>query len=164
MKSIYDALTDPDKLKVMGDYGWVNQKQKNDGMILLLTNGTFLFEKSVNKGTSHHWLGWQNSEFQAEKLRISGWLRFSEKPVPQDNFGMKVCNINHNDFMKSCEEGEWCYFTVVETCRSQDNDNNHVLLIFDGMKQAMSIHIFKLKMELLRCGKSVNISFISFIL
>ena len=162
-KGTYDTLTDTDDLKVFGSHGWVNHKENNAGKISLLTKETLLYEKLVAKNAKNQSIGWQDDKFVKEELRISGWLKFSEKVAPHYDFGIKVCNRNRSEFLESCTEGEWCYFTVVETCGAAANGANQVLLIFDGMKKAISVHIFQLKMELLSCGKSVNICFISFI-
>ena len=156
-KGTYDTLTDTDDLKVFGSHGWVNHKGNSAGKISLLTNETLLYEKLVARNAKNQSIGWQDDKFVREELRISGWLKFSEKVAPHYNFGIKVCNRNRSEFLESCREGEWCYFTVVETCGAAANGANQVLLIFDGMKKAISVHIFQLKMELLSCGKSVNI-------
>lgn len=162
-RGTYDTLTDTGDLKVLGSDGWVDYKENSAGKVSILTNGTLLYQKLAASYAQNQSIGWQDSKFQNEKLRVSGWLKFSEEVVPENDFGIKVCNISHNGFIESCIEGEWCYFTVVETCGSADDGGNQVLLIFDGMEKAISIHIFQLKMELLKCGKSVNICFISFI-
>lgn len=162
-KGTYDTLTDTDDLEVLGSHGWVDYKENTGGKISLLTNGTLLYEKLVASYAENQSIGWQDSKLQNEKLRISGWLKLSEEVIPNNDFGIKVCDISHNEIIVSCKEGEWCYFTVVETCGSAGNAGNQVLLIFDGIEKAISIHIFHLKMELLSCGKSVNICFISFI-
>ena len=133
-------------------------KSNHYGSFQLLENDTILYLKSDEAKKSYQWLGWKKEKFRERKLRISGWLKFSQKPTRKTpNFGMKVCDSLENDFLTSCEESKWCYFTVVKMCKSPPNDNDHVLLIFDNMLQAMSIHIFQLKMEILSCGKYVNV-------
>lgn len=157
-------MTDTEDLKVLGSHGLVNYKENSAGKISLLTNKTLLYEKLETNYAKNQSIGWQDNKFIKEKLRISGWLKFPEKVVPNNNFGIKVCNRHHNEFIESCKEGEWCYFTVVETCGSAANGENQVLLIFNGMQKAISIHIFQLKMELLSCGKFIRfIYFISII-
>lgn len=146
--------------RILGNKGGIIKDGPN-GRVENISKNIVLYEKiSVNKSHHKQWFGWKSNKFTGQTVRVTVWLKFDkkhEKPVA-DNFGIKICGTTSNEFLDMCDINKWCYATVVGMCNQSSNDNDRVMLTFNGMPVASTVYISQLKAQILQCSKFICIT------
>ncbi len=106
------------------------------------------YKKGGHGSGPWQWSGWQKHIPHHLWMRVSCWIKFvGMVPPPSGNFGLKLHGKLDNSFLKNCSPDTWEYVSSVG--KATGGDGNHIILIFDSVREKTTIRFTELRLEII---------------
>lgn len=110
----------------------------------------------IMEAAPFQWSGWRKFIQPNLWIKVSCWIKFVGKkvPAPSSNFGLKLHGRLDNSWVKKCRPNTWEHISSIAPATG--GDGNHIILIFDSIRETTTIRFTELKLEVLDSPQAVT--------